>query len=301
MSTLSRTPDRITRVALFGARFLDTATGAPVAEGLTVTLFPTGRPEARADAFVTRGGMFALERVPGFGTLDVGNGVDIVPDLGAGDKAYWEKAAAADRPYVVEVRDRLDRFLPVSFRTTIPTPGPFGTGGPASGLPEARKLFSAPARLAPPSTAVLRAELREPKSADYPDGRPLKHALVVVEYNRKLAGTGIADGDGRVAVMFSYPEPPLASRGAAGNMFCWSISVKVYHAGWAAPAANRPSKLPDIEDLLAQEKDSLRLKVFKSLAPDPVEELDVPKLELGQELVLRTAGWSCLFASSSSA
>ncbi|EXI67907.1 MAG: hypothetical protein AW08_01511 [Candidatus Accumulibacter adjunctus] len=301
MNTLAGTSDRITRVALFGARFLDTATGAPVAEGLRVSLFPTGRPEARADAFVTRGGMFARERIPGFGTLDFGNGVEIVPDLGAGDKTYWEKAAAADRPYVVEVRDRLNRFLPVSFRTTIPTPGPFGTGGPGSGLPEARKLFSAPARLAPPSTAVLRAELREPKSADYPDGRPLKHALFIVECGGKPAGTGIADGDGRAAVMFSYPEPPPTSRGAARNKFCWPISVKVYHARLAAPAADRPSKLPDIEDLLAQEKDSLRLKVFKSLAPDPVEELDVLKLELGQELVLRTSGWSCLFASSSSA
>lgn len=101
--------------------------------------------------------------------------------------------------------------------------------------------------------------------------------------------------------MFSYPEPPPSSPGSPKNLFCWPISVKVYHAGLAAPAADRPSKLPDVEDLLAQEKDSLRLKVFKSLPPDPVEELDVLKLELGQELVLRTAGWSCLFASSSSA
>jgi hypothetical protein len=301
VNTLSCTSDRITSVALFGARFVDTATGAPVAEGLTVTLFASARPEARADAFVTRGGMFARERVPGFGTLDVGSGVEIVPDLGAGDKAYWEKVAAADRPYVVEVRDQLGCFLPVSFRTTIPTPGPFGTGGPASGLPEARKLFSAPARLAPPSTAVLRAELRERKSADYPDGRPLKHALFIVECGGKPVGTGVADGDGRAAVMFSYPEPPPSSPGSPKNLFCWPISVKVYHAGLAAPAADRPSKLPDVEDLLAQEKDSLRLKVFKSLPPDPVEELDVLKLELGQELVLRTAGWSCLFASSSSA
>jgi hypothetical protein len=284
-------PDRVTSVALFGARFVDAATGMPVADGLDVTLFPLTRPTARVNALVSHGGVFFTHRVPGFGRLDLGNGVKTRPELAEGNKQFWQKAMATAEPFVVEVRDRLGRFLPISFRTMIPTPGPFGTGGPPSGMPASMELHSAPARFAPHSTAVVRAQLTK-----HPSGPGLAHALVIVECAGKAAGRSIADAAGKVAVMFSYPEPP-SSPGVSTKRFTWPLKIKVHHASLAAPSQNRPSDLPDRGDLLDQASRP-SMKLFVKLNPDQIVNAFDCNLKLAQELILRTEGRSELFIST---
>lgn len=299
-----RQPDYIGRIALFGARFVDSATGRAVSDGLTVTVYPKEHPDKRRDTFCTPGGVFALQRVPGLDRLTPLDPADptLPLDLSIGE-LFWSRAIAASGQYRVEVRDRSERFLPISYPTSIPTPGPHGTATDPSGLPEPRTLYSAPARIAPPAVGVIRGELRK-KATDTEREQPLAYALLVVEIAAKTFH-GIADAAGKVAVMFNLPEP-LSLEGQKNTPFVWPAGIKVYHADVNGGPADRYEHLPCLDDLIKQ-GDGLPLKVFTHMSnpadpsqpPEPVDpvELFAAEIHFGKELVLRTGSSPFLFAS----
>lgn len=271
-------PDGVTRVTPFGVRFVDPANGKPVHDGLRVALYPESRPDRRCDAYVTAGGVFAVQRVPDLGAFDRGDG----------RRAFWQTALGTPKPYVVEVQDLLGRFMPMSLRTTLPTPGPFGTGPLASGLPPAVPLVSAATRRAPPAAAVVRADLLDT------DGRPLKHAMLIVRCAGHEVGSGIADKQGRVAVMFNHPEP------AADSAFEWTLDLQLF---CAAPATGitdpaLPAAPPERAQLMAQ-RNGAAWKLFATWdATAGTGDDFVPvRLQLGHELVLKTSGWPGLLAT----
>jgi hypothetical protein len=74
---------------------------------------------------------------------------------------------------------------------------------------------------------------------------------VTIEGQR--CGLGLADDQGRVAVMFPYPEPPrrvLASPPEARNDFSWPVSLEVF---WLQASPGEPGPaIPDLADVLAQ-------------------------------------------------
>jgi hypothetical protein len=271
--------DGPTRVTAFGARFVDPATGRAIRDGLRVTLFPKTRPELARDAYLTAGGVHALQRAPGLGDFDRGDG-------GA---RFWHDALAAPVDFIVEVRDALGRYHDIAMALTLPTPGPFGSGPSASGLPAPVALPITPARMPPPATAVLHADLRDARSP----GQPLRHAMLVVVCGGVEVGFGIADLDGRIAVMFSYPEP------TADAPFSWPLALTLYCArpttGLVDPQG--PSDLPDLKTLLAQ-RQGTAWRLLGTWDADQSSGTDyaAPPLKLGRPLTLDTTHWHSLLA-----
>jgi hypothetical protein len=91
------------------------------------------------------------------------------------------------------------------------------------------------------------AQLREQAGARRP-----AWSLLGVRIGGVRRGLGLADREGRVAVMFPYPEPrrvPLASPPEARNDFSWTVDLQAY----SDPVlAQRSPELPDLGEVLAQ-------------------------------------------------
>ena len=179
--------ERVTRTALLGIRLWDRVTARAVADGLD--LVEVGRG---IRAYPNRSGVFVLHDLPG---------------LRASSDFWASPPAAAD--FTFELADRERRFLPFRFQATAPTRDFFAEtcGIPVTSPPDALvagvPLFSSPARQVPAGTAVVRADLWD-AAAD------AAAAWAVLEVGAPGGSTyhGIADADGRVAVLLPYPEPP---------------------------------------------------------------------------------------------
>ncbi|HEU4880753.1 MAG TPA: hypothetical protein VFT45_00870 [Longimicrobium sp.] len=290
-----RVLERVTRNTPFGVRFWDTAEATSAVEGLVVEVYSAANPRARTRAVPNRSGVYVAQTVPSFA------GQGSPPDAALRD---WEGSDAepealwslAPRPYRVEVRDPLGRFVPFAFDAGLPARGLFSwaapwlpspppaalpaTGSPA-GVLEPIPLFSSPSRPVPGTMAVVRAQLREQGA----DG-PAAWALLGVSIDGETRGLGLADGDGRVAVIFPYPEPPrmtLASPPEARNDFAWPVELTAY-----VPAASPPGPPRETADL-AETIAALAAPraVIESLGSPGAPP---PRLSYRQELTARTAG-----------
>jgi hypothetical protein len=288
MSATVRKLDRITRVATFGVRFRDVATHAPVSDGLEVTVFRAGDPANRIRAFRSRGGTFAVQRLPGVRRWDLPDDNHYPRDddrhLPEDADAFWAKVQEEASPFVVEVRDLLGRFHDFSFRTPLPLRDvykPFAAAAVASGAPDSVPLFPRCGRVPPPATAVVHAHLMDSASR-----KPLARALLRVKFGGAEAGLGIADEDGKVAVMFPYPKsarpgPPPA----LPDLFGWSLDFEVFNGNLPKPDPELTSPLPDLENLLAQ-RNLLPSKLLGNLAGDPFAS---QRLSMSRELAVKTA------------
>jgi hypothetical protein len=290
-----RVLERVTRNTPLGVRFWDAAEGTSLVDGLRVDVFLRANPRSRTRAHPNRGAVYVAQTLPAFaawgspeqpGLRDF-EGSDAAPEV------LW---ATATRPYRVEVRDPLGRFVPFAFDADLPARGVFtwlapwlsppqpvalpGEGGsPPRLLLERVPLFSAPARQLPGPLAVVRAHL-----LDQATGREAAWCPLGVSIDGERVGMGVADARGRVAVAFPYPEPPrmtLASPPEARNDFSWPVELTAF-----VPPAPPPGPVPEIADLA---------QVLAALAfPRPVlESLGLPgvplRLGYGQELIARTA------------
>jgi len=278
--------EQLTRNAALGVRFWDTAEGTSAIDGLEVSVFSRANPRVRTKAEVNRSGVYVAHRVPGMHAFEFD---DAPPDV------LW---AAATRPYRVEVRDPLDRFLPIAFDADLPVRGVFtwtapwlsppqpivlpgeAAGSPPQLLLERVPLFSAPSRPVPEPLAVVHAQLRELGTE-----RDAAWSLLSVSIDGDTRGLGLADAQGRVAVFFPYPEPPrmsLASPPEARNDFTWQVDLTAF---WLR--ASPPPPVPQFADLA---------DVFASLATPctVVESIASPgtplRLTYRQALTARTAG-----------
>ncbi len=245
-------PERLTLTAPLGVRFVDATFGALVGGGLAVTAYPPDNPARRVPAVMNRSGVHALRGLPGLREAE----------FGAGDAAYW--ATTPSRPFVVEVEDGERRYQPCRFRADLPTRGLFRwecapLASPLAGLAEspaavaAVPLFSAPTRRAPGATAILRAELWDAVAEvpaswavldAYPDERPGQPPV-----------RGVADAQGRVLLLFPYPEPlpgpigsPLGSPPQPGSLPLreqeWPVRLEAFYA---PPGPHAP--VPPVLDL----------------------------------------------------
>ncbi len=243
----------VQRHAPLGLRFWDTAAATSSIDGLEVDVFPRMRPQARTRASVNRSGVYALLGVGGLRDFEFSD---------ADPVQLW---SAATRPFRVEVRDPLGRFLPVAFDADLPVRGLYtwrapwfsppraisltGEGGsPPRLMIERIPLFSTPQRQVPEPLAVVYAQLRE-SGAD----RAAAWALVSASIDGEVRGLGLSDREGRIAVMFPYPEPPrvtLSSPPAARNDFRWQVELEAFY-GIGSPQAAAP-EIPDLGLVLSQ-------------------------------------------------
>lgn len=277
--------ERVTRNAGLGLRFWDIATGSQSVDGLQVEIFRKANPNARTVANVNRSGIYVGHALPGLRGFEF---LDEDPD------ALW---LTATKPYRIEVSDPEGRFLPMAFDADLPAGGgfirrapwfsppeavvlPLTAGSPPQMMLEHVPLFSAPSRPVPEPLAVVYAQLRESGSA-----RNLPWCLLGVSTDGITRGLGLSDDQGRVAVMFPYPEPQrvgLASPPQLRNDFGWDVELAAYGAAASPPQA--PVPFADLAEVLAA-LSTPRAVVESIASPAPPT-----RLAYRRPLVARTAG-----------
>lgn len=272
--------ERIARPAPFGIVFWDFATGAPVGDGLDVTLTLLGRPALAASLIPNRSGVWVASRLPG--------------------RTDFELAATGDwstlrRPYRIEVVDRARRFLPLRLDSELPTGGlyewpswgdypqaplrPLTVGqSPPDVSPGRIPLFSAPERQVAGPLAEVRCEL-----LDAATGLPAAWALVTASHGGIVRGLGLADAMGRTHLLFPYPErerPSLTSPPAITD-FRWALEIAAYYD----PPPGPVPAIPDLGAIMAQLDHPCDLFASTLSPPEPLGQ---QLLNFGRPLVMRT-------------
>ena len=277
--------ERTTRRAPLGLQVWDIANATHMADGLAIDVVSGTRSASRTRAFVNRSGIYCAFGVPGL------NRFEFKED----DTAAWKMRT---RDYKIEVRDPAERFLPFTFDAGLPARGlfnwlmpwtpppqpfflPAGQGSPPIPMFDCVPLFSSPSRPVPGNLAVVRAQLREIGT-----NRPAAWSLLTVSIDAIVRGIGLADREGRAAILFPYPERSpraLTSPPSANNDFRWSIELAAYYvprkANTAAP------QIPDLANLLKQLNSPRTL--FYSTVP-PQQALPALPLEYRVPLTVRT-------------
>lgn len=282
MSAVLRPGEVVQRNAALGLRFWDVAAATSLIDGLRVEVYPIARPQARKLASANPSGVYVAHRVDGLARFEFD------PAQAAGQP--WIDAASSSPPpngrYRVEVSDPQGRYLPIAFDADLPARGllswlapwmsppqpivwPGDAASPAHWLIERIPLFSAPSRPPPQPLAVVYAQLREAGS-----GRIPAWGLLAVDIDGARCGLGMADREGRVAVMFPYPEPPravLASPPQARSDFRWTVELSGY---WSEPSPPQPPPaMPDLGEVLGQLA-APRALIDSLSSPAPPRRLD---------------------------
>jgi len=276
MMETRRSPEPITRTALLGVRFWDEVTCTPVQNGLMVELRDPANRFKRLLATPNKSGVHVLHDAPGL----------IRSARGAGDDNFWRNLPEHSE-LVVEVRDTSGRFQPLAITARLPARGFFTPNCLTTSSPTAESfipLFSAPTRSAPGGMAVVRAELHA-----WNDRAPVSWALLTAEYRGEVLGRGLSDSEGKVAVIFPYPEPESLWRTSPPGVATlprWDLDLRVYHAAEMVGV-----KRPELCSLLAQP----RARLLDGLSP--AADLGHVTLLFGRELVVRSANSSFLFVA----
>jgi len=242
MSAPAATLEILTRVTPLAIRFWDEADGRVVSDGLIVEVYPRDEPERRVAARPNRIGIFVVARLPGRR--------DPAFEFGAGDAAFWR--GLVQRPHIIEVTDRDGHFQPFTLEQPLPAKGLVVPAclPPQSPPIEAVPLFSSPSRPVPTGMAVLRTELRTtgPMVAGHATSAPASWAVVDVHVAGQPPVRGVADREGRVAVVFPYPEPiasparPSSPPFAAGQSLWdqeWPVRLDAFYDP-STPASDTP-------------------------------------------------------------
>jgi hypothetical protein len=220
-------PERISRTCALGLRFLDEATGRPVSGDsfdLEAEAWPLGASNRKTTGILTPSGIMAFHGLSGLREFENSDANDPFE-------------SAPQHVFQVAVRDRAGQLLPCTFVVSAPKRGVAafaGDGSPPWIAEGAVPLFSAPSRPAPAGLGVIRAELHYHAS-----GQPAAWAFVEASYSSggtRRTARGLADRQGRVIVMFAYPEgrrrafnssPPGDSRGISQQE--WTVDLTIFH------------------------------------------------------------------------
>ena len=236
-----------------GIRFWDLAGGTSIVEGLDVQVFPAANPLARRRLRRNANDVYAAIDVAGQREFE-----QIVAS--PRDLPWWRGPSSPSATYRVEVQDPLGRFLPMGFDVELPQRGLIDVSSfmPAAApalplwpddnvsspttLAGKVPLFSAPSRAVPSPLAVVYAQMRVQGTLEIP-----AWTLLGASIEGRLRGVGLADTQGRVAVMFPYPNPPaepLTSPSVAQFDFRWAVTLQAWRAATLAA--------PDLAAILGQ-------------------------------------------------
>jgi hypothetical protein len=281
-----RIVEHLTLIAPLGLRFWDEVFGKTIGDGLLVTAYPETQPYRRVTAGSNPSGIYVLHHLPGL--REVENGV--------GDHDFWN-AHPPQSPFVIEVMDRERRFQPFLLQLLLPVRGVYNwqllaEGSPPTGMLGV-PLYSTPTRVVPAAMAVLRADLWDPRGGQDQQGAPASWAVLEAHIPGRPVVRGMADAQGRIALIFAYPEPvtnvlespPLTSPlstvegGTALRQQAWAVALQAAYV----PQHPTPA-LPNLDEVLAQSPAQL-WDVW-----DDVEhtELTPVTLRFGQELIVRS-------------
>lgn len=260
MSAVLQPLEALQRNAALGIRFWDVAGATSAIDGLAVEVFPRANPAARKRMRANPSGIYVAHVVSGL------RGFEFDPSDPA-DLPWTHAPTSPARGYRVEVSDPQGRFLPLAFDADLPWRGMLDlsaalppmlpaaliwsgeSGSPPQMLVERVPLFSAPSRPVPQPLAVVYAQLLDLGTRRIP-----AWSLLGVDIDGVLQGLGLADQEGRVAVMFPYPEPPrrpLTSPPEAHSDFRWTVVLSAYSAAASSPPLRAPD-FPDLATVLGQ-------------------------------------------------
>jgi len=264
--------ERQSWIAPMGVKFWDVSTGGHVSSGLRVTAYPGAHRLQATQALPNRSGAYVLHRAWGMRQFE----------LGVRSGPFPETVPPRQR-FTIVVNDEERRFLPVRFEAELPTVGLFRwpitrertpLDPPDGSVP----LYASTLRTAPAGMAVLRAELHEAVN-EIVNGkhvtRPASWTMLEARFNGHLLGRGIADEQGRIALIFAYPPPqdPLSSGGGSplgsGTTRIpllkqqWAIQLQAFYQPTVLlspvePRRDDPS-IPKLDDIFAQSPANLFL------------------------------------------
>ena len=274
MSAQTIVLERIARVTPLGIRFWDEVTASTVSDSLSVEVYPKDEPERRVAARPNSSGVFVLPRLPG--------ARDLAAEFGAGDEAFWQTVHT--RLYVIDVSDRDGVFQPFTIEQRLPARG---LAAPPCLPPNGSvPLFSTPSRTVPAGMAVVRAELLT-QIPGRVEPSPASWAVLEARVNGLAPVRGVADRDGRVAVIVPYPEPAAISARAgsppaSSSQPLWDQTWTIRLGAFYDPVAPAPL-VPDLCRTLTQRPAQLWAG---ARASDP---LPAQTLRYGRELIVRDA------------
>jgi hypothetical protein len=251
--------DRVTLVSPLGLRFFDFALGTLVGGGLDIQVYPSGHPSKKVQAIANRSGVYVPHHLTGLRDLEHGEG----------DQTFWSNIPSRD--FVIEVKDNEQRFQPFQFVAGLPAKGLYewvdavlsSPLTPVTSIP----LYSSPMRAVPAGMAVVRADLW-----DASNDIAASWAVIEASLNDRIIARGIADEDGRIALIFPYPaprsfsmssppgspvgSPPMANTPALTEQV-WSIRLRAFYTT-VRPIASPPNafetkpRLPELRFTLSQ-------------------------------------------------
>lgn len=280
--------DQVTTVAPLGLRFRDAMTGATVGDGFSVWAFPSTQPNSRRALIPNRKGVYVLHHAPGLRDLENGKG----------DDEFWSSVPAKD--FVVEVRDQEDRFLPFQFTVALPARGIYQWNDSTAGSPPSSTagvpVYSSTARIPPAGTAVVRADLWDPLRNG--TGAGAASAVLELYDDQQFIARGIADAQGRIAILFPYPSPrsfsptsplsafgsPAVATGPPLTEQIWILRVRAFYARLNQTLSISKDKdtLPDLRAILSQPEAVVWTDENRT---EPLQEVSV---QYGQSLILKS-------------
>ncbi len=289
--------DRLTMVAPLGLRFCDLTSGTLVGDGLDVQVYASGNPTTKVPAVANRKGVYVVHHAPGLRDLEQGEG----------NEAFWQNLTP--RNFVIEVNDNERRFQPFQFTASLPARGIYKWIDPLFSSPlssplsspstpgESIPLYSSPVRSVPAGMAVVRADLWDGSS-----DTAAAWAVMEASLNDQVIARGIADEQGRIALIFPYPAPrpfsissppasPLGSPPAPSSLplteQVWPIRLRAQYTPMR-PVSSPPNlfatkpELPELRFTLSQPEATIWADTEFS------EPLLEASLRYGHELVLQS-------------
>jgi hypothetical protein len=240
MSAAPQILERVTRVTPLGIRFWDDVTSSAISAPLSVTGYFPSRPDRVFTAILNHANVYLFYGLPGMRAVE----------YGAGDTAFWN-AQTSPSPFEVEALDSSGQFLPAHFTALVPFRGVFELpiASPLLGLPGV-PLYSGPARAVPSGMAAIRLELYDAVSG----GAAAWARVEAVASPLAPPARGMSDAQGRVTLLFPYPEPIDSGTLSPPNTGSLPLQQQVWPvdiAAWYSPATPGPD-IPDLSAFFAQ-------------------------------------------------
>jgi hypothetical protein len=260
-----------------GLRFWDGVLDRAIVDGLDVRAWPAEQPAKARVAARTRSSVYTFRSLPGMRQIE----------YKCPDPAFFDASPPGRRCFVLAVTDLLGRFLPVAFAVALPLPyrGVFLAQTQSS---PGVHLFSAPTRRTGERLIAVRGTLH-----DADRDAPAAWAMVQVDAPHGRVFHGLADSEGRVAVVFPYPSlaegfggsPASFGNGTTIGEHGWDITVRVFYEPDRLTRVPGTA-IPEYRSILDQRQGGLwSLPPSASDLPQPERGL---RLSFGQPFVLRT-------------
>lgn len=286
--------ERNTTQTLLGIRFWDRVTNRVIADGLQVRAQRLSSDRTQRLGKPVVGQMTPSGAIAFFGIA--------TGEIPAADSTQqlWE-TIPPEELVVIDLVDRLERFLPMSFVARLPFRGVFRGQGDWLGTSLLRpevgsnaaigvQLWSAPTRSVLPGQAVIRAQIAI-GSGDTPP--PAAYALVRVQQpSSDFDYYGMTDRQGTLLLPMPYPAipDPATPDTPYPSLDQQTFALTITIGYEISPSILPNSTVPNLESLLSQPPANIAIHHMSEPTPGLQLQPNLSvNLQFGHPLILRTA------------